>query len=122
MMVGQSVEIQQLLEAEQRGREIVAAAKKRKTKRLKEAKEEAQEVIEEYRKKREKQYKEFERKHLDTRVDVSDRIDADTTLKIEEMNKAISVNKNAVVDKILELVYDIKPELPKNFKLMVKQK
>jgi len=44
------------------------------------------------------------------------RIDADTKIKIDEMNKAVIVNKEAVIDQILELVYDIKPELHKNFK------
>lgn len=53
---------------------------------------------------------------MGSREDVAARIDADTTIKIEEMNKAVSVNKQAVIEKILELVYDIKPELHKNFK------
>lgn len=53
---------------------------------------------------------------MGSREDVAARIDADTKVKIEEMNKAVSVNKQAVIDQILELVYDIKPELHKNFK------
>lgn len=53
---------------------------------------------------------------MGSREDVAARIDADTKIKIEEMNKAVSVHKQAVIEKILELVYDIKPELHKNFK------
>lgn len=53
---------------------------------------------------------------MGSREDVAARIDADTKVKIEEMNKAVSVNKQAIIEKILELVYDIKPELHKNFK------
>lgn len=53
---------------------------------------------------------------MGSREDVAARIDADTKVKIEEMNKAVSVHKLAVIEKILELVYDIKPELHKNFK------
>lgn len=53
---------------------------------------------------------------MGSREDVAARIDADTKIKIEEMNKAVSVNKQAIIEKILELVYDIKPELHKNFK------
>lgn len=53
---------------------------------------------------------------MGSREDVAARIDADTKVKIEEMNNAVVVNKQAVIEKILELVYDIKPELHKNFK------
>lgn len=53
---------------------------------------------------------------MGSREDVAARIDADTKVKIEEMNSAVSVHKLAVIEKILELVYDIKPELHKNFK------
>lgn len=53
---------------------------------------------------------------MGSREDVAARIDADTKVKIDEMNKAVIVNKEAVIQKILELVYDIKPELHKNFK------
>jgi V-type H+-transporting ATPase subunit G len=53
---------------------------------------------------------------MGSREDVAAKIDADTKVKIEEMNKAVVVNKQAVIEKILELVYDIKPELHKNFK------
>lgn len=50
------------------------------------------------------------------REDAAAKIDADTKIKIEEINKAVTVNKQAVVEKLLEMVYDIKPELHKNFK------
>lgn len=116
-MVGQTEEIQQLLAAEKRATEKVAEAKKRKTRRLKDAKDEAQVEIEEFRKEKERQFKEFEDKHLGNREDVAARIEADTQLKIQEMNKAVAVHKQAVIEKILELVYDIKPEVHKNFKV-----
>nr|BAH72327.1 ACYPI000034 [Acyrthosiphon pisum] len=115
-MASQTQGIQQLLAAEKRAAEKVAEAKKRKARRLKQAKEEAQDEIEKYRQEREKQFKEFEIKHMGSREDVAARIDADTKIKIEEMSKAVIVNKQAVIDQILELVYDIKPELHKNFK------
>ncbi|XP_060859161.1 V-type proton ATPase subunit G-like [Metopolophium dirhodum] len=114
-MASQTQGIQQLLAAEKRATEIVDEAKKRKARRLKQVKEEAQDEIEKYRQEREKQFKEFEIKLLGSREDVAARIDADTKIKIEEMNKAVIVNKQAVVDHILELVYEIKPELHKNF-------
>jgi len=53
---------------------------------------------------------------MGSREIVAARIDADTKIKVDEMNKAVIINKEAVIDEILELVYDIKPELHKNFK------
>nr|CAD7460830.1 unnamed protein product [Timema tahoe] len=87
----------------------------RKARRLKQAKEEAQDEIEKYRQEREKQFKEFEAKHMGSREDVAARIEADTKVKIDEMNKQVTVHKEQVIQKILELVYDIKPELHQNY-------
>lgn len=115
-MASQTQGIQQLLTAEKRAAEKVSDARKRKARRLKQAKEEAQDEIEKYRQERERQFREFEAKHMGSKEDVAARIDADTRVKIEEMNKAISVHKDAVMHEILELVYDIKPQLHKNYR------
>ncbi|GLH08435.1 V-type proton ATPase subunit G [Gryllus bimaculatus] len=115
-MASQTQGIQQLLAAEKRAAEKVAEARKRKARRLKQAKEEAQDEIEKYRQERESQFKEFEAKHMGSREDVAARIEADTKLKIEQMNQAVAQNKQQVIQKILELVYDIKPELHQNFR------
>ncbi|XP_043270786.1 V-type proton ATPase subunit G [Venturia canescens] len=116
-MASQTQGIQQLLAAEKRAAEKVLEARKRKAKRLKKAKEEAQEEIERYRQDREKQFREFEAKHMGSKEDVAARIDADTRVKIEEMNQAVAVHKDPVMHKILELVYDIKPELHPNYRI-----
>ncbi|KAE8752563.1 V-ATPase V1 Subunit G [Frankliniella occidentalis] len=116
-MASQTQGIQQLLAAEKRAAEKVSEARKRKARRLKQAKEEAQDEIEKYRQERERQFKEFEAKHMGSREDVSARIEADTKLRINEMNKAVTTHKEQVIEKILELVYDIKPELHKNFQI-----
>ncbi|CAA9997169.1 unnamed protein product, partial [Nesidiocoris tenuis] len=92
-MASQTQGIQQLLAAEKRAAEKVAEAKKRKARRLKQAKEEAQEEIERYKQDRERQFKEFEAQHMGSREDVAARIDADTRQRIEEMTKAVNVNK-----------------------------
>lgn len=88
-----------------------------KARRLKQAKEEAQDEIEKYRQEREKQFRRFEAKHMGSKEDVAARIEADTRVKIDEMNKAISVHKDTVMHKILELVYDIKPQLHVNYRI-----
>ncbi|KAJ8680415.1 hypothetical protein QAD02_016202 [Eretmocerus hayati] len=114
-MASQTQGIQQLLAAEKRAAEKVSEARKRKARRLKQAKEEAQDEIEKYRQEREKQFREFEAKHMGSKEDVATRIDADTKVKIEEMNKQISAHKDVVMHQILDLVYNIKPELHKNY-------
>ncbi|MCP6198827.1 V-type ATPase subunit G, partial [Klebsiella pneumoniae] len=92
-------------------------ARKRKAKRLKQAKEEAQDEVEKYRQERERQFKEFEAKHMGTREGVAAKIDAETKVKIEEMNKMVQTLKEAVIKDVLNLVYDIKPELHINYRL-----
>lgn len=57
---------------------------------------------------------------MGSREGVAAKIDADTVLKIEEMNRAISMNKNSIIGDIIGLVYNIKPEVHKNFLLKMK--
>lgn len=67
-----------------------------KARRLKQAKEEAQDEIEKYRKERERQFREFEAKHMGSKEDVAAKIDADTKLRIAEMNRLVQGQKEAV--------------------------
>jgi len=119
-MASQTQGIQQLLAAEKRAAEKVSEARKRKQKRLKQAKEEAQDEIEKYRQERERQFKEFEAKHMGSREGVAAKIDADTVQRIEKMNLDIQSNKNPIIQEVLGLCYDIKPEVHKNFLLRMK--
>ncbi|XP_045505327.1 V-type proton ATPase subunit G [Colias croceus] len=116
-MASQTQGIQQLLAAEKRAAEKVSEARKRKAKRLKQAKEEAQDEVEKYRQERERQFKEFEAKHMGTREGVAAKIEAETKVKIEEMNKMVITQQEVVIKDILQLVYDIKPELHQNYRL-----
>lgn len=63
----------------------------------------------------------FSLQHMGSREGVAAKIDADTVLKIEEMNRSISTNKAALINEILKLVYDIKPQLHKNFQYLAKK-
>ncbi|PZC79332.1 V-type proton ATPase subunit G [Helicoverpa armigera] len=117
-MASQTQGIQQLLAAEKRAAEKVSEARKRKAKRLKQAKEEAQDEVEKYRQERERQFKEFEAKHMGTREGVAAKIEAETKIKIEEMNKMVKTQQEAVIKDVLNLVYDIKPELHTNYRLI----
>ncbi|CAG0890531.1 unnamed protein product, partial [Darwinula stevensoni] len=113
-MAAQTQGIQQLLTAEKRAAEKVAEARKRKARRLKQAKEEAQSEIEQYRQERDRQFKEYESKYMGSRTDIAAKIEADTKSKISSINASVSQNKEEVIQYILSLVYDIKPEMHRN--------
>lgn len=83
---------------------------------MKQAKEEAQDEIEKYRKERERQFRDFEAKHMGSREDVVAKIEQDTKHRIEEMNRAVSTHKEQVIQNILQLVYDIRPSMHKNYR------
>ncbi|KAJ8710922.1 hypothetical protein PYW08_009437 [Mythimna loreyi] len=118
-MASQTQGIQQLLAAEKRAAEKVAEARKRKARRLKQAKEEAQDEVEKYRSERERAFKDFESRHMGTREGVAAKIDAETKVKIEEMNTMVLQQQEMVIQDILNLVYDIKPELHQNYRIKI---
>lgn len=62
----------------------------------------------------------FTFQHMGSREGVAAKIDADTTQKIEKMNIDIQSNKNPIIQDVLRLCYDIKPEVHKNFLLRMK--
>lgn len=54
--------------------------------------------------------------HVGSREGVAQKIDTDTRQKIDEMNRALSSQKEPVIKNVLDFIYDIKPELHKNYK------
>lgn len=56
---------------------------------------------------------------MGSKESVAAKIDADTRVKIEDMNKSISTNRPVLIQELLDLVYDIKPELHKNLQLQL---
>lgn len=53
--------------------------------------------------------------HMGSRDGVAAKIDADTLVRIEEMHKLLDANKEQVISELLTLVYDINPELHRNY-------
>merc|ERR1711935_103092 len=115
-MASQTQGIQQLLSAEKKAAEKVSEARKRKNRRLKQAKEEAQTEIEKYKAERERAFKESEQKNIGSKDDIMAKIEADTKVKIEAMNRSVATNKATVIQGLLELATDIKPEVHKNYR------
>ena len=86
-----------------------------KARRLKQAKDEATEEIERFRTERETGFKDFETKHVGSREGVASKIDAETRMRIDEMSRQVTNSKERVIEELLGLVYDIIPELHKNY-------
>ncbi|ESO86372.1 hypothetical protein LOTGIDRAFT_220690 [Lottia gigantea] len=116
-MASQTQGIQQLLAAEKKAAEKVSDARKRKANRLKQAKKEAEVEIIAYKTERERQYKEYEAKVLGSRGDMEQRIETNTKQKIHEIGESVKRNKEVALTSLLNVVYEIKPELHENLKL-----
>ncbi len=87
-----------------------------KTQRLKEAKEEAAKEIEEYRKEREGHFQEQQKKFIGSKDDFSAKMGEESEEKLVNIERDVQVNKEKVISRLLELVYDIQPELHRNSK------
>lgn len=53
---------------------------------------------------------------MGSREGVASKIEADTQVKLREMIKALGTTKDPVIRDILDYVYDIKPDLHKNWR------
>lgn len=114
-MAQKSQGIQQLLAAEKKAADLVADARKRKTKRLKQAKEEAIAEIERFRNECESNFKQKQRSEMG-QDDFQKRINDETENKLSVMGEQVETNKEKVITRMLELVYDISPEIHENFR------
>ncbi|XP_048587064.1 V-type proton ATPase subunit G [Nematostella vectensis] len=115
-MASQSQGIQQLLVAEKKAADLVADARKRKTKKLKQAKEQAVAEIDNYKSEREKQFLEYQKEHMGSKDDFQAKIEEATKSQLDQMEDDVNQHKDLVIERLLSLVYDIKPELHQNFR------
>ena len=54
--------------------------------------------------------------HMGSKDDFQVKIDENTKVKLDEMGNSVNQNKDAVIKRILTLVYDISPELHQNYR------
>ncbi|XP_044161699.1 V-type proton ATPase subunit G 1 [Bufo gargarizans] len=116
-MASQSAGIQQLLQAEKRAAERVTEARKRKNRRLKQAKEEAQAEIEQYRMQRDRDFKAKEAAALGSHGSCSEGMEKDTIEKISIIQENYQQNRELVLEQLLSVVCDIKPEIHINYRI-----
>jgi len=70
---------------------------------MKQARDEAQTDIEAYRRERERQFREYEAKHMGSKEDVAAKIDKDTELLLNNMEKVLEENKEKVIHSCCQL-------------------
>nr|XP_004659590.1 V-type proton ATPase subunit G 3 [Jaculus jaculus] len=115
-MTSQSQGIQQLLQAEKRAKDKLEEAKKRKVKRLKQAKEEAMAETDQYRMQREKEFRLRQSKIMGSQSNLSDEIEGQTQEKIKELSGSYNKCMESVIQQLLSMVCDIKPEIHLNYR------
>jgi len=104
--------IQTLLDAEREAQKIVQKAREYRSKRVKDAKNEAQKEIEDYRKKKDEEFKEFEKKHTSGNKQAEEDAKKDADEQLKGIKAAGGKSGDKVVDELLRLVTDVKPEVP----------
>jgi len=108
--------IQHLLQAEKKASEKVAEARKRKQRRLKQAKEEAQAEIERIHKEKDSNFRSVESATLGDKDKMVAQIDKETKRKLQEMEIQVKNHQQSVVTTLLEMVYNIQPEVHPNMR------
>ncbi|KIK60365.1 hypothetical protein GYMLUDRAFT_73827 [Collybiopsis luxurians FD-317 M1] len=116
MSAQQSQGIQTLLDAEKAAAKIVQEARQYRVQKLKDARTEASKEIEEYKKAKEAEFKKFEASHAGTTSEAQAAVDKETEVKLEAITHSYDSHKDEVVQKLLDRVTQVKPELHRNLK------
>ncbi|XP_053137851.1 V-type proton ATPase subunit G 1 isoform X1 [Hemicordylus capensis] len=89
----------------------------RKNRRLKQAKEEAQAEIEQYRFQREKDFKEKEAAALGSHGSSTTEVEKETQEKMVILQNHFQTNREEVINRLLNFVCEIKPEINLNYRI-----
>ncbi|CAF9920204.1 MAG: hypothetical protein GOMPHAMPRED_002008 [Gomphillus americanus] len=112
MSAQNSAGIQTLLDAEREAQKIVQKAREYRTKRVKDARSEAQKEIEEYRNQKEEEFKKFESEQTGGNKKAEEDANRDTEAKLKDIKAAGSKSGDKVVEELLKIVTEVKPEVP----------
>merc|ERR1712144_65477 len=106
-MAANTAGIQTLLDAEKEAAKIVQKARDYRTQRVKDARGEAAKEIEAYKAKVEREFQAIEQEHSGDNDAAQSELDKQT----EPIKADFGKNRQAVVDKLLERVTEVQPEL-----------
>ncbi|MCJ1403126.1 H(+)-transporting V1 sector ATPase subunit G [Xylographa trunciseda] len=112
MSAQNSAGIQTLLDAEREAQKIVQKAREYRTKRVRDAKAEAQKEIEEYRKEKDEEFKKFQSEHSSGNKKAEEDAGKDAVSKVEDIKEAGSKSGDKIVQDLLRVVMEVKPEVP----------
>uniref|UniRef100_A0AC34RNI5 V-type proton ATPase subunit G n=1 Tax=Panagrolaimus sp. JU765 TaxID=591449 RepID=A0AC34RNI5_9BILA len=112
--------VHQLISTEKKALEKINEAKKRRLIRMKEAREEAMSEINKFRGELEAKFVKFEREYAGNRDEIAKIVEKETKDELEKMEKSVKENREAVIERLMELVCDIRPELHHNLLLQKK--
>ncbi|ELR55336.1 V-type proton ATPase subunit G 3 [Bos mutus] len=122
-MTSQSQGIHQLLQAEKRAKDKLEEAKKskslpfRKVRQLRQAKEEAMAETDQYRMQRDEEFRQKQAKIMGSQSNVLEEIEVQTLGKIKELNASYSMSMEGVINELLSIVCDVKPEIHVNYRI-----
>ncbi|MCJ1257132.1 hypothetical protein MMC24_004957 [Lignoscripta atroalba] len=91
---------------------LTSAAREYRTKRVKDARTEAQKEIEEYRKQKDEEFKKFEAEQTSGNKKAEEDSKEDADNKVEEIKSAGGKMGDKVVEDLLRVVTEVKPEVP----------
>ncbi|MCJ1380599.1 hypothetical protein MMC17_003707 [Xylographa soralifera] len=106
------VSIAEAQQAEREAQKIVQKAREYRTKRVRDAKAEAQKEIEEYRKQKDEEFKKFQTEHSSGNKKAEEDAGKDAESKLVEIKEAGGKAGNKIVQDLLRVVMEVKPEVP----------
>jgi len=115
-MAANSQSIQTLLEAEKEAAKVVQQARQYRTQKLKDARTEASKEIEAYKQSKQREFQSFEASHTGATQSIQASVDKDTELKLKAISDSYNQNKETVVNKLLDRVVLVHPELHRNLR------
>eukprot|EP00047_Mylnosiga_fluctuans_P001390 m.220082 g.220082 ORF g.220082 m.220082 type:complete len:124 (-) comp10305_c0_seq1:638-1009(-) len=107
--------VKKLLEAEAKAAELVKKARNQKQVRMKQARDEAEAEINAYRSQREQEFQRKQTANAGNTGDVAAKIKKDTEVKLSDLEKSVTDNKQQVIQKLLDIVCQVDPQLHINF-------
>jgi len=116
MSAQNSAGIQTLLEAEKEAQKIVQKAREYRTQRVKAARTEAQKEIDDYRNEKENEFKKFESEHSSGNKKAEQDAGQEAQARLKEIKDAGAKSGNKVVQDLLGIVTNVKPEVPEQLK------
>ncbi|KIJ55691.1 hypothetical protein M422DRAFT_24235 [Sphaerobolus stellatus SS14] len=108
--------IQTLLEAEKEASKVVQQARQYRVQRLKDARSEATKEVEKYKQQKDEDFKAFESKHAGSTENLQTQVDKETDVKLKAIREQYESRKEDVVQKLLDRVVLVQPELHRNLK------